>query len=476
MAEKKINPEKIQKKALQICEDARAQLILRHPFVGRLGIQIPFIPVNDNRIHTIATNGKVIYIKPEWVCSMPPVTMMASIAHTIWTAALCHSFRRNDYDPRKFDLASDLEVYTLLNVEEVPRARRPDFFEMFPKHLPVEQIVEKLPDGKYYRYDDADVHLYSAGVVSLPEQLPDEQNPPGKKEEDSSSGDGKGNSDESAVKEDAESQGAADGEFIAGKGDKEEDDNSSSGSSGEEGAGNSGNNAIPEEQQEADCECDPAMREVWRQRIIESGQYYKMVYGTLPGELEELVDFFAKSKTNRIQILRRYLSLCAGGEAHWLPPARRFVWQGQYLPSRQDPKLEIVVAVDTSGSIDEEQFNLFFSEISNTVNAFQNYELTLIQCDCHIQDVQVFSKSNPFRKDRKIPLKGRGGTSFIPVFDYIKNKKLSPKVLLYYTDGCGSFPKTRPAYPVLWLLTEKSDVPWGKTIMIGKDSEYGRVE
>ena len=50
---------KRQEKALQICESSRAQLILQHPFVGRLGIQIPFFPVNDSRIHTIATNGKV---------------------------------------------------------------------------------------------------------------------------------------------------------------------------------------------------------------------------------------------------------------------------------------------------------------------------------------------------------------------------------------------------------------------------------
>jgi hypothetical protein len=139
-------------KALQICENARAQLILHHPFVGRLGIQIPFIAVRDNRIHTLSTNGKVIYINPEWVVSMPPVTMKGWIAHTIWTAALCHPFRRGDLEKGKFDLASDLEVYTLLCVEDVPRAWKPDFYEMFPKHLPVEEIFPKLPDHKSCRY------------------------------------------------------------------------------------------------------------------------------------------------------------------------------------------------------------------------------------------------------------------------------------------------------------------------------------
>ena len=171
-------------------------------------------------------------------------------------------------------------------------------------------------------------------------------------------------------------------------------------------------------------------------------------------------------KTNRIQLLRRYLSLCTGGEARWLPPARRFVWQGQYLPSHREPKLEIAVAVDTSGSIDEDDFKQFFTEIVNTVNGFSDYKLTLIQCDSTIQLVQEYSKHRPFNKNQPIELKGGGGTDFTPVFEYIKEKNMTPKVLLYYTDGCGDFPKNKPEYPVIWLLTKDADVPWGKKIKL----------
>lgn len=482
---------KRQEKALQICESSRAQLILQHPFVGRLGIQIPFIPVNDSRIHTIATNGKVIYFRPEWVCSMPPVTMTAIVAHTIWTAALCHSFRRGEYAPGRFDLASDIEVYKLLQVEKVNMARKPDFADLFPKHAPVEEIISKLPRGPFHRSPDSDVHLYTAGVVSIP-VLPGEEE---KKKSSSpetvppagagTDGKGEGGIDANGQGKNGSQEGEKEGQPQSRKSPSSEKgtadgspaDGSPAGKSAAEG-GTADTRAVCsapqageelEQHHEADCECDPAMREVWRQRIIEAGQHYRMTYGELPGELAGLVAFFSQGRINYMQLLRRYLGQCAGGEAHWLPPARRFVWQGQYLPSRQNPKLEIVVAVDTSGSIDQEDFQDFFGEIASIVQTFPNYQLTLIQCDSAITDVQRFSREKPFVHNSKIEIKGGGGTSFVPVFEYLKEEKITPKVLLYYTDGCGDFPKA-PKFPVLWFLTEECAVPWGKKILMADNS------
>ncbi|MBE6384551.1 MAG: hypothetical protein E7048_02675 [Lentisphaerae bacterium] len=447
-------------KSLQICESSRAQLILQHPFVGRLGIQIPFVPVNDSRIHTIATNGKVIYFRPEWVCSMPPVTMTATVAHTIWTAALCHSFRRGEYSPGRFDLASDIEVYKLLQVEKVNMARKPDFAELFAKHLPVEEIIAKLPERSYGRHPDSDVHLYTAGVISIP-QLPGEEKQKEQEKEQNISG-GEGENGKTSASQTASGNGECDKKDSTG-------DNTAQGAASMNGQSSETLNG--EEHHEADCECDPAMREVWRQRIIEAGQHYKMTYGTLPGELAGLVEFFSAGRINYLQLLRRYLGQCSGGEAHWLPPARRFIWQGQYLPSRQNPKLDIVVAVDTSGSIEEKDFQDFFGEIGSIVQSFQNYQLTLLQCDTRITDVQSFSREKPYRHT-PVKIKGGGGTSFVPVFEYLKQQKITPRILLYYTDGEGDFPEKAPAYPVFWVLPENTEVPWGKKLLMA-DSNPG---
>ena len=171
-----------------------------------------------------------------------------------------------------------------------------------------------------------------------------------------------------------------------------------------------------------------------------------------------------------MQLLRRYLGQCSGGEAHWLPPARRFVWQKQYLPSRTNPALEFVVAVDTSGSINEETFQKFLGEVYGIIRQLKKYQLTLIQCDAKIQHVDRFSPEKPLLKVEDIKLYGGGGTSFLPVFNYIKKEKIRPKVLLYYTDGMGTFPDKAPDYPILWFLTEDTEVPWGKKILIPQNS------
>jgi predicted metal-dependent peptidase len=452
----------LEEKALALCEDARAQLILRHPFVGRLGIQIPFIAVNDSRIHTIATNGKVIYIRPDWICAKPPATLAAVVAHTIWTAALCHSFRRKEYDLKRFDIASDIEVYNLLKVEKVTMARKPDFADLFPQYQPVEKILEKLPDVSCQRSFDADVHLYSAGVVSLPPlPLEEEKKQEEEKEEEEKSSCENGNTQDSN-QENSKETPDYDGTGRSNSCGKTQNDGGTRSAEGHKDGNDNGN----DDTQEADCSCDPAIREVWRQRIIEAGQHYRMTYGSLPGELEMLVESFRESKINYLQLLRRFLGQCSGGESHWLPPARRFIWQGQYLPSRTNPALEFVVAVDTSGSIDQEIFQKFLGEVYGIIRQLKKYQLTLIQCDSRIQHVEQFSPEKPLLKVENIKLYGGGGTSFKPVFKYIENEKIRPKVLLYYTDGMGTFPDKAPDYPVLWFLSEETKVPWGKKILI----------
>ena len=62
-------------------------------------------------------------------------------------------------------------------------------------------------------------------------------------------------------------------------------------------------------------------------------------------------------------------------------------------------------------------------------------------------------------------------TDFAPVFKYIKDKRLTPDVLVFFTDGDGACPRANPGYPILWLLTENGEPPvsWGVLVkMKGK--------
>jgi predicted metal-dependent peptidase len=516
--------EKSRQKALELCENARGQLVLHYPFVGHLGLQIEFIPVVDSRIRTIATNGKVIYIRPEWIIQLPVVTRAAIIAHTIWTAALCHSFRRGELEARRFDLASDLEVYSLLNAEKVSMAIKPDYADRFPKHQTVEEIFKALPEDVVERSEDADVHLYLAGRVVLPtlaeqaleaerkkqqEQMPVEKHSSSKQSQESEqSGEqedgqrenaeaqqGNGGVDGGETQSDQDASGNREGDSRVGEestGGAEENPSGDDGEYPETAPGGKcpqntqAKNRKPGKENQGetqstlkdaedavhdaavDTECDPMMREVWRQRILETAQAYEMMHGTLPADIAEVVQQFRESKIDYMQKLRRYLTLHSGGETKWLPPAKRFVWQKMYLPSHNNGRLEAVLAIDTSGST-QDYLDQFYGDTLKIMRQFGRFQLTVIQCDAEITEVKEYTENS--RTPKEITVKGGGGTSFLPVFNYIREKALKPRVMLYFTDGFGEAPEKAPDYPVIWVLTPHGEKPcaWGDVIQIPED-------
>ena len=136
----------------------------------------------------------------------------------------------------------------------------------------------------------------------------------------------------------------------------------------------------------------------------------------------------------------------------------------------RDECLKACVAVDTSGSClgDLPQF---FSELSSLLGSFGNYDITVIQCDEEIGSVEKFTSDHPIPKNYGWTVTGGGGTSFVPVFDYVKSHGMHPAVLVYVTDGYGDAPAKAPPYPVLWVLTADATenfAPWGQKLHLNQ--------
>ena len=129
------------------------------------------------------------------------------------------------------------------------------------------------------------------------------------------------------------------------------------------------------------------------------------------------------------------------------------------MPSLKNEKIgNVVVAIDTSGSISDDDISQFVSELKKISNLVE--EVTVITCDCQIHEtvkVRHFSEILS-----KIQMKGGGGTSFKPVFDKIAEGQV-PQLLVYLTDTYGDYPEKKPTYPVLWMSTvaEPQKPPFG---------------
>ena len=193
--------------------------------------------------------------------------------------------------------------------------------------------------------------------------------------------------------------------------------------------------------------------------------------GTLPGNVEDLIK--DEGKTASIdwkKVLLDYVSQLFGGDRQWLPPARRYVWKKLYLPSRaRKQSIEIVLAIDTSGSTTEDLPD-FLAELRGMTSAFGEYKLTIIQCDTRIHSVKEYTNDAPL-PEGGFKFRGFGGTSLIPPFQYVEEKMDEPPtVFIYLTDGEGPAPAKAPIYPVIWCLTKggKKPVEWGLEVKINK--------
>ena len=183
------------------------------------------------------------------------------------------------------------------------------------------------------------------------------------------------------------------------------------------------------------------------------------------GNLSRILDKINASHVDWRSQLRQFVRECRGGSYRWLPPNRRFISEGLYLPGRRQKMFRGVVALDTSGSTVED-LPRFVSEVARLVRSFGKFELSVIECDAAVGNVTVVSSGIKPYDWRKHRFSGGGGTDFTPVFDYIRNRKLKPDVLVFFTDGDGDCPADSPGYTVLWLLTNYGEPPvtWGVPI------------
>jgi len=146
----------------------------------------------------------------------------------------------------------------------------------------------------------------------------------------------------------------------------------------------------------------------------------------------------------------------------FMPPNKKHIYRGFALPSLSSDTLSLCVAVDTSGSIDDELLAAFMEEFKNIMQNFPSVKIELIIADAKVHAHYTFQGGEKM----DFALKGGGGTDYRPTFDYIEANLPMSTMLLYFTDGDGWFPKYPPAYEVLWALSRKAKVPFGRPLVI----------
>src|SRR5690606_6415963 len=135
------------------------------------------------------------------------------------------------------------------------------------------------------------------------------------------------------------------------------------------------------------------------------------------------------------------------------------------LPGLHAHEIDLVVALDTSGSISDDEMREFAGEI-NAIKSQIHARVTLLACDEELWEggPVVAEAWEPLALPERVG--GGGGTRLAPVFEWVQSQGRLPDALLYFTDAEGEFPPQEPPYAVCWLVKGKAPVPWGTRIQL----------
>ncbi|WP_127477576.1 DUF2201 family putative metallopeptidase [Sulfurivermis fontis] len=403
---------------------ARTKLILDKPFLGALVLRLPLVAADPRWCKTTATDARTFYYNADYMDALTLDQTQFALAHEALHCALSHFARRQHRDRHRWDVACDLAINPLLIDEGLTPVQDALFLEEY-KGMTAEEIYPCLDEADSLQpHDD---HVY---------------------DQDSGDQGGKAGS------------GGDKGEGGGGQATPEDkDDKGGSGKPQPQQQGGQGGAPKPEPLSHEERE---RLAVQWRQRMAGAAQQ-ALQAGKLGGALARLIDHLLQPQLPWRMLLARYMTATARDDYNYARPSRR---EGDAIfPSLRSSEIDIVVALDTSGSVSDQEMGEFLAEI-DAIKGQVRARITLHACDAQLADDGPWS-FEPW-EEFKLPraFKGGGGTSFLPVFDWLEREGRRPDLLVYFTDADGAFPAQEPGFPVIWLVKGKGKVPWGQRIQL----------
>lgn len=178
--------------------------------------------------------------------------------------------------------------------------------------------------------------------------------------------------------------------------------------------------------------------------------------GRAPNGLEDILSrIVEKPEISWSKYLKRVISVYPSGYKKTITRKNR------RQPDRLDLRgvlrnhiSKILVAIDISGSITDEEIKEILREIFNLIKN-NNVKVTLSEIDNEVRRVYEVKNKNDLRPK----LDRRGGTEFSPLFKYANNNGFKDHLIIYFTDGMGEEKLTvKPMNNnIIWVLTGKSE-------------------
>ncbi len=393
---------------------AGSALILDKPFLGALVLRMPLVAADPGWCKTTGTDARAIYYNPEYIQRLSLAQTQFVLAHEALHCALSHFVRRQHRIKHRWDLACDLAINPILVKDGLVPPEDALTIDLYD-NMTAEEIypmlddVENMQTHDQHLYDeetDADTDQQSRG-----QSRPQPQSDPGQN---------------AKPRETDPDQGGA-----------------------------------PQPRPLSEQEKEQLALQ-WKQRMAGAAQQ-ALQAGKLSGQMARWIDTLLQPQLPWRMLLARYMTAAAREDYNYTRPSRR---EGAaILPSLRSNQIDMLVVLDTSGSISRTEMEEFVAEV-DAIKAQARARITLHACDNRLAEAGpwVFEYWDEFKLPDEIS--GGGGTSFKPVFDWVQRQAMRPDLLVYFTDACGVFPESDPGFPVIWLVKGKAGVKWGQRIQL----------
>jgi predicted metal-dependent peptidase len=428
---------------------AKIQLQNEKPFFSYILLHLTEREVSAKECKTLGVNkyGRMVY-NPIYVNSLSFELLKSAVCHEALHIVLKHFWRMGNRNMPIFNISSDAAVNSILGNDD---------FELSPDWIILNSCNELKICGEVV-CENADKKSSEEIYDNIYEKLK-KKGGGGKgkgKGGKGGSGKGKGNSD------DDENDNDEDGESGDGKGNKDEDElpetQDSHNVDDEEGKEDLGDGKGNMD--------DDKIEDFWEDVLVEASVVAKQ-RGKLPKGMERFIGDLINPKVNWKHIIHKIVSNVIPFDYRWNKPAKKSYSTGIYFPRTFGEHIEVVISIDTSGSIRQKELTEFLSEIVGMAKSFNSIIMTIIICDSEIHEVYEIKNGN-IPKILGMKIKGGGGTSHIPIYEWMKKNKPQAKLLINFTDGYTEFPEKKPSVETLWVLCEnsvsKDDIPFGKII------------
>lgn len=354
----------------------RVAMLLKYPFWGPLAARLKL--EECDWCPTLATDGRSFYYNSDFIQKLDEQELIFGFGHELGHIIFDHMSRRGDRNPQVWNMAGDYVINGMLVREGIGRAI---------------QAVPILLDSKYTGKTADEVYdELMANAVEIKMTLDMHMDPDG----------------------DGEDEGDGDG------------------TDSKDGKGRPKMKPLTEEEKKA-------LRDEWREAVLQAAK--NAGAGNVPGDIQRLVKDITAPVMDLKDLLRIQFSGSLKSDYTWMRPNRKAWHTGAVLPGQlPGEELDIVVALDASGSIGEDMLSDFLGMVQGSLDQFTSYKVRIITFDTSVYNEDEFT-SDDGRDMSEYNIQGGGGTAFECVWQWMKDNEVHPHQLVMFTDGypCGSW-------------------------------------